>query len=65
VSDVDVGPVSWDDNVAAFAQSYAAQRTGDCALQHSTGSGYGKNIFVPTGRRGRCRDVGGREAMVR
>ena len=45
-SAVGVGPVSWDDNVAAFAQSYAAQRAGDCALQHSSGSGYGENIFV-------------------
>ncbi|CAN6209251.1 unnamed protein product [Urochloa humidicola] len=45
-NDVGVGPVSWDDNVAAFAQSYAAQRAADCALQHSSGSGYGENIFV-------------------
>jgi pathogenesis-related protein 1 len=46
VSNVGIGPVSWDDNVAAFAQSYAAQHAGDCALQHSTGSGYGENIFM-------------------
>ncbi|CAL5067214.1 unnamed protein product [Urochloa decumbens] len=45
-ADVGVGPVSWDDTVAAFAQSYASQRAGDCALQHSSGSGYGENIFV-------------------
>ncbi|CAN6170807.1 unnamed protein product [Urochloa humidicola] len=44
--DVGVGAVSWDDNVAAFARSYAARRAGDCALQHSSGSGYGENIFV-------------------
>ncbi|CAN6202943.1 unnamed protein product [Urochloa humidicola] len=44
-ADVGVGPVSWDDTVAAFAQSWAAQRAGDCALQHSSGSGYGENIF--------------------
>ncbi|CAL5091583.1 unnamed protein product [Urochloa decumbens] len=44
-NDVGVGPVTWDDNVAAFARSYAARRAGDCALQHSSGSGYGENIF--------------------
>ncbi|CAL5078156.1 unnamed protein product [Urochloa decumbens] len=43
-ADVGVGPVSWDDNVAAFARSYAAQRQGECALQHSSGP-YGENIF--------------------
>ncbi|CAN6196793.1 unnamed protein product [Urochloa humidicola] len=42
--EVGVGDVSWDDNVAAFAQSYAAQRAGDCALQHSGGP-YGENLF--------------------
>jgi pathogenesis-related protein 1 len=41
---VGVGPVSWDDNVAAYAQSYADQRRGDCALQHSSNSPYGENI---------------------
>uniref|UniRef100_A0A0D9WV61 SCP domain-containing protein n=1 Tax=Leersia perrieri TaxID=77586 RepID=A0A0D9WV61_9ORYZ len=45
-SDVDVGPVTWDDTVAAYAQDYAEQRRGDCALQHSdTGGRYGENIF--------------------
>ncbi|WVZ61774.1 hypothetical protein U9M48_011594 [Paspalum notatum var. saurae] len=45
---VGVGPVSWDNTVAAFAQSYAAQRKGDCALRHSGGgpNHYGENIFV-------------------
>ncbi|TVU40949.1 hypothetical protein EJB05_14435, partial [Eragrostis curvula] len=43
-SDVGVGPVSWDDTVAAYAQSYAAQRQGDCKLQHSGGP-YGENLF--------------------
>ncbi|RLN36011.1 pathogenesis-related protein 1-like [Panicum miliaceum] len=50
---VGVGPVSWDDSVAAFAQSYAAQRAGDCALQHSGGGDnhYGENIFAgPAGK---------------
>ncbi|CAL5091582.1 unnamed protein product [Urochloa decumbens] len=47
-NDVGVGAVSWDDDVAAFAQSYAAERAGDCALQHSGGgpNGYGENLFM-------------------
>ncbi|KAL6630934.1 hypothetical protein ACP70R_028274 [Stipagrostis hirtigluma subsp. patula] len=44
-ADVGVGPVSWDDTVAAYAQNYAGQRAGDCALKHSGGR-YGENIFV-------------------
>ncbi|URD89142.1 hypothetical protein MUK42_32887 [Musa troglodytarum] len=50
---VGVGPVSWDDNVAAYAQNYANQRIGDCQLVHSRGS-YGENLFgapAPTSRR--------------
>ena len=42
---VGVGEVSWDDNVAAYAQNYAAQRQGDCALVHSTNSPYGENLY--------------------
>jgi pathogenesis-related protein 1 len=42
---VGVGPVSWDDNVAAFAQSWAAQLAGNCRLVHSSGSGYGENLY--------------------
>ncbi|CAN6181134.1 unnamed protein product [Urochloa humidicola] len=48
-NDVGVGPVSWDDNVAAFAQSWADQRASDCNLQHSSGSGYGENLFGGSG----------------
>jgi pathogenesis-related protein 1 len=43
-ADVSVCPLSWDDNVAAYAQSYAAKRQGDCTLVHSGGP-YGENIF--------------------
>jgi pathogenesis-related protein 1 len=44
---VGVGPVSWDENVAAFARSYAARRQGDCKLVHSGGgpNHYGENLF--------------------
>uniref|UniRef100_A0A0E0LGY8 SCP domain-containing protein n=1 Tax=Oryza punctata TaxID=4537 RepID=A0A0E0LGY8_ORYPU len=45
-SDIGVGAVTWDDTVAAYAESYAEQRRGDCALQHSDSGGkYGENIF--------------------
>ncbi|KAJ1287634.1 hypothetical protein BS78_02G025600 [Paspalum vaginatum] len=46
-ANVGVGPVSWDDNVAAYAESYAAQRQGDCARQHSGGgpNHYGENLY--------------------
>ncbi|KAL6880394.1 hypothetical protein ACP4OV_011959 [Aristida adscensionis] len=43
-AEVGVGPVSWDETVAAYAESYAGQRAGDCALVHSGGP-YGENIF--------------------
>ncbi|GJN10356.1 hypothetical protein PR202_ga28444 [Eleusine coracana subsp. coracana] len=46
-ADVGVGPVMWDDTVAAYAESYAAQRQGDCALAHSPPPRpYGENIFA-------------------
>lgn len=40
---VGVGPVQWDNTVAAYAQNYANQRAGDCQLIHSGGP-YGENI---------------------
>jgi pathogenesis-related protein 1 len=45
-AEVGVDPVSWDDNVAAYAQSYARQRQGDCARVHSQGGPYGENILA-------------------
>ncbi|TVU40940.1 hypothetical protein EJB05_14426, partial [Eragrostis curvula] len=48
---VGLGQVHWDDNVAAYAQSYAAQRQGDCTLMHSTNRPYGENIYMgPAGK---------------
>ena len=40
---VGVGPLTWDDKVAAYAQDYAKKRIGDCNLVHSGGP-YGENI---------------------
>ncbi|XP_006657422.1 pathogenesis-related protein 1-like [Oryza brachyantha] len=46
-SDVGVGPVTWNDTVAAYAEAYAEKRRGDCLLQHSDSSGlYGENLFL-------------------
>ncbi|KAH7832879.1 hypothetical protein Vadar_001003 [Vaccinium darrowii] len=47
-SAVGVGPMTWDDEVAAFAQNYANQRAGDCALMHSGGK-YGENLAEGSG----------------
>ncbi|KAF8404815.1 hypothetical protein HHK36_009705 [Tetracentron sinense] len=47
-SQVGVGSITWDNTVAAYAQNYANQRIGDCALQHSGGR-YGENIAVGSG----------------
>lgn len=42
---VGIGPMTWNDTVAAYAQAYANQRINDCALVHSSGP-YGENIAV-------------------
>lgn len=41
---VGVGPVTWSTKLQQFAESYTAQRAGDCRLQHSGGP-YGENLF--------------------
>ncbi|EMS62872.1 Pathogenesis-related protein PRMS [Triticum urartu] len=49
-ADAGVGPVTWDDNVAAYAQNYAEQRRGDCQLIHTPdGRPYGENLFGGSG----------------
>ncbi|KAL5787950.1 hypothetical protein ACOSP7_004899 [Xanthoceras sorbifolium] len=55
-SQVGVGPVTWDDQVAAYAQNYANQRISDCSLVHSDGS-YGENIAMSSG------DLSGTDAV--
>ncbi|XP_037431575.1 pathogenesis-related protein 1-like [Triticum dicoccoides] len=45
-ADVGVREVTWDDTVAAYAQSYAEQCRGDCKLIHtSPGGRYGENLY--------------------
>ncbi|KAI4296512.1 hypothetical protein L6164_036462 [Bauhinia variegata] len=50
-SEVRVPSLSWDNNVAAFAQSYANKRKRDCQLIHSDGDGgkYGENLAWSSG----------------
>ncbi|KAF3455764.1 hypothetical protein FNV43_RR00406 [Rhamnella rubrinervis] len=45
---VGVGPLVWDDRVAAFAQEYAKRHIGDCNMVHSGGP-YGENLAKSTG----------------
>ncbi|EEF40265.1 basic form of pathogenesis-related protein 1 [Ricinus communis] len=45
---VGVGPMTWDNTVAAYAQNYANQRINDCRLVHSGGR-YGENIAWSSG----------------
>ena len=40
---VGVGPITWNDTVAAYAQNYVDQRIGDCNLDHSMGP-FGENL---------------------
>lgn len=45
---VGVGPIQWDNRVAAFAQSYADRLRGNCNLIHSGGA-YGENLAGSSG----------------
>ncbi|CAL5377550.1 unnamed protein product [Camellia sinensis] len=45
---VGVGPMTWDNNVAAYAQRYANLRKRDCYLIHSNGP-YGENLANGSG----------------
>ncbi|KAL5537380.1 hypothetical protein UlMin_042322 [Ulmus minor] len=46
-AEVGVGPMAWDNKVAAYAQGYANQRV-DCSLVHSSGP-YGENLAMSFG----------------
>ncbi|KAF2294258.1 hypothetical protein GH714_008668 [Hevea brasiliensis] len=54
---VGVGPMTWDNKVAAFAQNYANQRAGDCNLVHSSNRPYGENLAKSSG------DLSGKDAV--
>ncbi|KAI3902028.1 hypothetical protein MKW98_013702 [Papaver atlanticum] len=43
-ANVNVEPMIWEDNVAAYASEYANKRSWDCNLVHSTGGPYGENL---------------------
>ncbi|KAL1224835.1 Pathogenesis-related protein 1 [Cardamine amara subsp. amara] len=45
---VGVGPLQWNERVAALVRSYADQRRGDCRLIHSGGP-YGENLAWGSG----------------
>ncbi|KAG2704015.1 hypothetical protein I3843_06G154800 [Carya illinoinensis] len=47
-AEVGVPPLTWDDQVASYAQNYANQRIGDCNMVHSDGP-YGENIAWSSG----------------
>ena len=40
---VGVGPITWSDTVAAYAQNYANKKINDCKMEHSDGP-YGENL---------------------
>ncbi|KAJ4716069.1 Pathogenesis-related protein 1 [Melia azedarach] len=48
-AEVGVGPITWNDSVAAYAQDYADHRIGDCNLDHSMGP-YGENLAEGYGK---------------
>ncbi|KAM1243424.1 hypothetical protein FF1_034955 [Malus domestica] len=42
---VGIGPLTWEDNIARFAQNHANQCTGDCNIMHSYRP-YNENIYI-------------------
>ncbi|XP_004289697.1 PREDICTED: pathogenesis-related protein 1A-like [Fragaria vesca subsp. vesca] len=53
---VGVAPLTWDDQVARFAQDYANTHVDDCQLVHSNGQ-YGENLAMGSG------DLSGTDAV--
>ncbi|EEF40270.1 pathogenesis-related protein 1B [Ricinus communis] len=54
--DVGLGPLTWDDKVASYAQHHANQHKSDCSLVHSEGP-YGENLAWSSG------DLSGTDAV--
>ncbi|XP_042511018.1 pathogenesis-related protein 1C-like [Macadamia integrifolia] len=48
-SEVGVGSMTWNDTVAAYAQNYANQRSGDCQNLVHSGGPYGENLAWSSG----------------
>ncbi|KAH7518524.1 hypothetical protein FEM48_Zijuj09G0180800 [Ziziphus jujuba var. spinosa] len=44
-AEVGVGPITWNNTVAAYAKRYAEQRRKDCSMVHSGGP-YGENLAL-------------------
>ncbi|XP_051144116.1 basic form of pathogenesis-related protein 1-like [Andrographis paniculata] len=42
-AEVGVGPMIWNETLAAYAQAYSEKRAPDCAIEHSQGP-YGENL---------------------
>lgn len=48
-AEVDVGPLSWDEGLAAYAQQWADRLAADgCRMQHRQPNAYGENLFQGT-----------------
>ncbi|KAL7236359.1 hypothetical protein ACSBR1_019609 [Camellia fascicularis] len=45
---VGVGPMTWDNNIVAYAHSYVISRMGNCNLIHSSGP-FGENLAEGSG----------------
>ncbi|KAJ4873520.1 hypothetical protein Rs2_08837 [Raphanus sativus] len=57
-AEVGVGPLRWDNQVAAYARNHANQRKSvGCSMKHSSGGTYGENIAWSSG------DMSGVEAV--
>ncbi|RID77528.1 hypothetical protein BRARA_A00433 [Brassica rapa] len=49
-AEVGVGPLRWDNQVAAYARNHANQRKSvGCSMEHSSGGPYGENIAWGSG----------------